>query len=160
ARLSNNARGANFLTATASSPFATLTPGDLAGLTISCPNTGVFVLPVEAISTEINGPITAGTQKFLTIKAQGPDITSFDVPSRCSYGDSFSLTAAAQEPGETSLTYSWTVTGPNGFQFAANTATTSFTAGDDGTYSVTLKVTDSHIYVARRTGTIQVINVP
>ena len=145
-----------------------LKPGDLAGLSITCPSTGVFNLTVQATATASNGAM-ANTGGAFSVTVTGPDITTFQVtgpsgttsnfPAIGPEGGTYTLNAVAQETGQT-LSYFWTVTGADGFLFTANTATPTFTAGEAGTYSVTLLVKDGLGQTAQDTGTINVFLVP
>jgi hypothetical protein len=139
----NDAQGRNTVTLTAS--LGTITQDDATGAwrwTYTPPD-GPASATVTITATDTGG-LTATTSFPLTVLNVPPTITAFTVPASGAEGSPVNLNAAATDPGvHDTLTYTWTITGPDGSTFATLTgAQASFTPPDDGNYGVSLIVTD------------------
>src|SRR5262249_57193011 len=74
-----------------------------------------------------------------------PTLTTFSVPSTGAEGSPVNLSATASDPAGANdpLSYSWTVTRPDGTTLATlSGASASFTPPDNGSYGVSLTVSD------------------
>jgi hypothetical protein len=116
-----------------------LTPGSVANGVVSfsfTPNTG----PARTAHLTVLGqPITV-TQAA----KPGVTITGLSVPAAGLEGSPVALTATAADNGGLPLTYTWTVTRSNGTTFTTlSGASASFTPPDNGSYGVSLTVSDS-----------------
>ena len=100
--------------------------------------------PTVTITATDTGGLTATTSFTLNVLNVPPTITAFTVPASGAEGSPVNLSAAATDPGVLdTLTYTWTVTRPDGSTFATLTgAQASFTPPDNGDYGVSLTVTD------------------
>ena len=109
--------------------------------------------PTVIITATDAGGLTATTSFTLNVLNVAPTITAFTVPASGNEGSPVNLCAAATDPGVLdTLTYTWTVTGPDASTFATLTgAEASFTPPDNGNYGVNLIVSDGDGGTASRT---------
>jgi sugar lactone lactonase YvrE len=88
---------------------------------------------------------TATTSFALTVNNVPPTITTFTVPATGAEGSAVNLSGAATDPAGANdpLTYTWTITNPDGTTLTTLTgASTSFIPPDNGNYGVSLAVND------------------
>ena len=105
---------------------------------------------------------SANTTTNLTVKNVAPAPTINGAPATSNEGVAISLTSATGDPGTLdTFTYAWSVTkNGNSFGTGGPAATFSFTPDDNGTFVVSLKVTDDDTSMGTTSKTITVINVP
>ena len=97
------------------------------------------------ITATDTGGLIASTSFTLNVLNVAPTITAFSVPSNGAEGSPVNLSATATDPAgaNDTLTYTWTITRPDGSTFATLTgAQASFTPPDNGNYGVSLTVSD------------------
>jgi hypothetical protein len=115
-------------------------------------------LDLRAIRVNIESSV-----EFFSVSAgKAPTITSFTVPATGKEGSPVTLSAAANNAAGNFylLTYTWTVTRPDGTTLTTlNGASATFTPPDNGNYGVRLTVTDEDGFSASRTATDAVANV-
>src|SRR5207302_9784839 len=92
-----------------------------------------------------------------------PAVTILGIPVSSSEGTAITLTSTASDPGTADtaagFSYSWTVL-KNGSLFTSGSGTSlNFTPDDNGTYAVTLNVTDKDGGIGSATASIAVSNV-
>src|SRR5262249_42972951 len=101
--------------------------------------------PITVDLTDEDGSYTdRGNPRSLTVNNVPPTITAFNVPATGAEGSPVALSAAATDPAGANdpLIYTWTVTRPDGSNFTLTGASATFTPADDGSYRVSLTVTD------------------
>jgi hypothetical protein len=96
---------------------------------------------------EIQSIVKVGTSKIAPVAVANvaPTITSVTVPASGAEGSPVNLSASATDPAGAydTLTYTWTVTRPDGSALTTLTgASASFTPPDNGNYGVSLTVSD------------------
>jgi hypothetical protein len=99
---------------------------------------------------------------FIVSASKAPTITAFTVPATGNVGSPVTLSATATNAAGNfyPLTYTWTVTGPNGTTLTTLTgASATFTPAAVGNYGVRLTVTDEDRFSVSRTATEAVANV-
>jgi hypothetical protein len=104
---------------------------------------------------------TATTSFTLTVNNVPPTISTFTVPATGNEGSSVFLRAVATDPAGANdpLTYTWTITKPDGTTLTTLTgASASFTPPDNGNYGVSLTVSDGDGGSATRSATVNVAN--
>jgi len=97
----------------------------------------------------------------VTVKNLAPDASIVGAPATADEGTAISLTSTVTDPGAAdTFTYEWTVT-KDGVPYGSpgSGAAFSCTPDDNGSYVVTLKVTDDDTGTDTATATIGVINV-
>ena len=96
------------------------------------------------ITATYTGGATVKTGFTLNVLNVAPTITSVKIPTAGAEGFPVNLSATATDPGVLdTLTYTWSVTRPDGGAFATLTGPqSSFTPPDNGNYGVSLTVTD------------------
>jgi len=146
--------------------FSTTLVGD--SVTFTPPDNGSYSVSLTVFDGTDSVTSTGHT---IVVSNRNPAINTFNVPGTGSEGSPVSLSAAASDPAGAAdpLTYTWTITGPNGFSTSATGATAGFTPPDEGTYTVNLTVTDddsgsatssSSVIVGNVTPTIGTFTVP
>jgi uncharacterized delta-60 repeat protein len=99
------------------------------------------------------------TSKTILINNVAPTATINAAPASASEGSTINLSSAVSDPGADTFTYAWSVS-KNGSAYATGTAETfSFTPDDNGSYIVTLTVTDDDGGVGSDSRTILINNV-
>jgi hypothetical protein len=106
--------------------------------------------------------IESSVEFFIHAATTPPTITSFTVPPTGNEGSAAALSATANNAAGNfyPLTYTWTVTRPDGTTLTTLTgASATFTPPDNGNYGVRLTVTDEDGFSVSRTTTDAVANV-
>jgi CSLREA domain-containing protein len=127
---------------------ATFTPADNG-------NYGVSL----AVSDGDGGTATQGAS--IAVANMNPTITAFTVPATGPEGTALSLSAAATNPAGANdpLTFTWTITRPDSTTFTLTGAAPSFTPADNGSFGVSLTVSDGDGGTATQTASLSVTNV-
>lgn len=114
---------------------------------------------VTITATNNNGDATS-VSFALTVNNVAPTPTVAGIPVSPAEGDTISLGSSLSDPGTLDThTYAWNVT-KNGTAYDSGTGTTiDFTPDDNGTYLVTLTITDDDSGVGTATEKIEVSNV-
>ena len=106
---------------------------------------------VSLVVTDMSGSAsTPATAAFTVIANLPPTATIANLPpgNTSNAGTTITLDGSATEPGQTSFTFNWSVSGPNGFSQTGSSTTAkpgfSFTPEDGGGYLVTLTATDQN----------------
>jgi hypothetical protein len=133
-------------------------PGAVPDFSLIPPATGHYTV---TLAVQDRGGATGTAQAALSATNVPPTVAITGAPAHSPEGTPLSLAAAVTDPtaGDT-FTYAWSVT-RDGTAFASGTqADFSFTPDNDGTYVVTLAVTDRDGGVGRATATVAVDPVP
>jgi hypothetical protein len=98
----------------------------------------------------------------VTVNDVPPSITSFIVPATGTEESAVALSAAASDPAGASdtHTFTWTITQPDGGTFSLGGASASFTPPEEGTYGVSVAVSDGEGGSTTQSGSIAVAGVP
>jgi hypothetical protein len=154
----DDAQGRNTVTLTAS--LGTVTKNGATGAwswayTPTDDTTGPTPVTITASDT---GGATATTSFTLTALNVAPTITTFTVQGTGVEGIAVALNAAATDPAGANdpLSYSWTVTRPDGSTVPLTGASANFTPTVAGNYGVLLTVTDGDGGSATRSSTLSV----
>ena len=102
--------------------------------------------------------INAGS-KTITVDNVDPVVSIGGAPASSDEGTPISLTSSVVDPGTETFSYDWQVTKDGSAYASGNGTTLDFTPDDEGTYEVTLTVTDGDGGVGTDTATIVVNNV-
>jgi hypothetical protein len=96
------------------------------------------------ITATDTGGLTASTTFTLTVRNVAPTITAFTVPATGTEGSALALSATATDPAGANdpLVFTWTITRPDSTTFTLTGASVSFTPADNGSYRVSLLVSD------------------
>ncbi len=133
---------------------------DLSGINVSfvAPVVGDFV---ATLSVTYGGGIVEMMSGRISVENNAPLITGFVVPTHWAQGQRVRLSGVATDLNQdaATLTYQWTVTGPNSFVAVLPGRNVSFIAPDEGTYSATLVVIDAQGLSATSSGDIVVENI-
>jgi hypothetical protein len=119
---------------------------------------GIYVVTLTVTDDDLGSAIDTAS---ITVTNVNPTAAIVGAPLTSAEGTAISLTSAASDVAgiHDPLTYAWTVT-KNGVAYAtASTADFEFTPDDNGTYVVTLTVTDDELGATSDTKTITVTNV-
>ncbi|NUQ63811.1 MAG: PKD domain-containing protein, partial [Pirellulales bacterium] len=113
---------------------------------------------VEAYA--LPGP-QAAANVVVTVNNAAPTITDFAVPAMGQEGTPISMSATATDPAGASdpLSFTWTVTRPDGSSLVLSGPSAGFTPADDGSYGVSLAVADDDGGVGTQTRTVSVANL-
>ncbi|NET48228.1 MAG: PKD domain-containing protein, partial [Merismopedia sp. SIO2A8] len=103
-----------------------------------------------------DGELSAPATVQLDISNRAPEIETLTLPQNPTEGSALSFSATATDPGNDTLTYTWDF-GDNSVPITGATTTHSY--ADNGTYIVTLTVTDPHGGTTTQSETLIVINV-
>jgi Ca2+-binding RTX toxin-like protein len=97
----------------------------------------------------------------VTVNNVAPTITTFTVPASGSEGSPIALSAAASNPAGAldPLTFTWTITEPDGSTVQLTGASVSFKPADEGSYGVRLTLSDGEGGLAARSSSIAVADV-
>jgi DNA/RNA endonuclease G (NUC1) len=97
---------------------------------------------------------------FVTVTpVNDPPVASLTAPSGGAEGSAINTSGSATDVDDTDLTFAWSVT-KNGSAYATGSgASFSFTPDDNGTYAVTLVVSDPHGGTDTKSASIDVTNV-
>lgn len=122
------------------------------------PDNGVYAVSVTV--DDGDGGTNTNSQN-VTITNVNPTINTFTVPGTGSEGTAVSVSAAASDIAGAAdpLTYTWTVTGPGGYTSTFTGTSGSFTPPDNGTFVVSLVVTDGDGGSATMSSNVIVSNV-
>jgi large repetitive protein len=131
--------------------------GTAAGFSFTPDDNGTYVVSLTV--TDDDGG-SGSDEVTVTITNVAPTATINGAPANSPEGTLIDLTGSKTDPGTADThTFDWTVT-KNGDAYAASTGSSfSFTPDDDGTYVVTLTVTDDDGGVGTATKPINVTNV-
>ena len=140
------------------SPFAS---GSGASLSFTPNDNGSYVVTLSA--TDKDGGV-GNDSKTITVTNVPPTATITGAAVSSAEGTTITLGSTVTDPGSADtaagFTFAWSVT-KNGSPFASGTASNlSFTPDDNGTYLVSLSVTDKDGGVGSDSKTITVTNVP
>jgi hypothetical protein len=113
------------------------------------------------ITATDSGDLSASTTFTLSVNNVAPNITTFTVPPTAGEGSPVSLSAAATDPAgaDDPLAFTWTITRPDSSTLTLTGASASFTPADNGSYTVSLTVSDGDGGSASQSGNIGVANV-
>ena len=113
---------------------------------------------ISATAADEDGSYAAADTVGVTVIGV-PDVEIDGLPAESPEGSAILLAAHVTDPGTCITDYSWTIT-KNGAAYATGDADTlSFTPDDNGTYGVTLAVTDSSGETGTACGTVVVTDV-
>ena len=117
-----------------------------------------YTISVDLVDED--GTHTQAGGKGVTVTNVAPTAQIVDVPSSGSEGTAINVTAQVSDPGADGFAYHWTVT-KDGASYINGTATNfSFTPDDDGSYEISLAVTDDDTGTGQATPvTVSVLNV-
>jgi len=121
----------------------------------------------NAIAETSNGSlVVVGRSSFSSIVTvqfanTAPSITAFVVPTAGKEGQIAKFAATAADPNQvaSTLSFSWSVTGPKGFHKTLTGATVNFKLPDNGRFTATLTVTNDLGIAAHKSRVIVVSNV-
>jgi hypothetical protein len=151
-------------TVTLSASLGTVTKNDATGTwrwSYTPPDSTATPTTVTITATD-SGGLTASTTFTLTVNNVRPTITAFTVPASGTAGSPLALSAAASDPAGAldPLTYTWTITRPDGSTLTLAGATVGFTPADVGSYSVRLTVSDGDGGTTTQSAVIAVTPAP
>ncbi|NEQ48475.1 MAG: PKD domain-containing protein [Leptolyngbya sp. SIOISBB] len=107
------------------------------------------------VLTDREGDTSAPATVTLNIANLAPEIQTVTLPDAPTEGSAFGFTATATDPGNDTLTYTWDF-GDGTDPVLGQTADHSY--ADDGTYTVTLTVSDPHGGSTTETQTLEIDN--
>ena len=118
----------------------TSTTGSLGSTTHTYADNGVYTVTVSVIDKDHASDSKTFT---ITVANVAPTPTINGAPTSSPEGTAISLTSSVSDPGADTFTYAWSVTKNGSSYGSAGTGSTySFTPNDNGSYVVTLVVTD------------------
>ncbi|MBC7226320.1 MAG: DUF11 domain-containing protein [Thermoflexales bacterium] len=116
---------------------------------------GVYTVSLRVADS---GGLTATTSATVTV-LNLPPTASAGGPYSGNEGATIPITGTGSDPGGGVLAYAWDLNG-DGVYTDATTATTSYSWGEPGVYTVSLRVTDSGGLTATASATVTVYNLP
>src|SRR6266850_1166614 len=133
--------------------------GSAAGLTFTPDDNGTYAVGLAVVTSAGTGSASA----TITVTNVVPSVSITNIPSNSLEGTPISLNSTVTDPSAADtaagFTYSWTVT-KNGSTVASGSGTSlNFTPNDNGTYAVTLSVTDKDGSAGSVSASIVVSNV-
>lgn len=128
-------------------------------------NTAEFTPPVVGtyvVTLKVLDNIGTSTTRSdeVTVANAAPTLSSFSVPVQGNLSKAIPLSALATDLSQDAftLTYQWTITGPNSFQSVISGNNISFVPPAEGTYTAALTVTDSGALSTSASADISVVN--
>src|SRR6267142_1719164 len=133
--------------------------GSAAGLAFTPDDNGTYAVGLAVVTSAGTGSASA----TITVTNVAPSATILGIPVSSSEGTAITLTSTASDPSSADTAagflYSWTVL-KNSTAFASGSGTSlNFTPDDNGTYAVTLSVTDKDGSAGSVSASIVVSNV-
>jgi Ca2+-binding RTX toxin-like protein len=139
---------------------ATVTWAQLVALGITDGNATSTYQAKVRVSDGVAAPATSAAVNLVITNAN-PTISLISIPAGGPEGVPVNLSASASDPAGAAdpLTYTWTVTGPGGFNQILTGTNPSFTPPDNGTFNVSLTVADGDGGSVVSSGNVVVTNV-